>query len=153
MHSRQSDGHTAKGKIMNTRKTLLIASAFVAAASTLGVQAADNSWSIEQQMAEGDGYYSQYPDRSPQKPLKPETARELQRDKQFALEMAEGEGYISQYRVKPRPATPETARQLERDNAFARQMAEGEGYVPTQIVHARNQPVATAQVAGSAAGE
>ncbi|HLX23109.1 MAG TPA: hypothetical protein VKR38_07170 [Usitatibacter sp.] len=135
---------------MNTRKALLITSAFVAAASALGSRAADQGFSIEQQMAEGDGYYSQYPDRSPQKPLKPETALQLARDKQFALQMAEGEGYISKYRVQARPATPETARQVALDNAFARQMAEGEGYTPKEIVLPGDQPAAMAQGAGSA---
>ncbi|MFZ3322683.1 MAG: hypothetical protein WA190_09935 [Usitatibacter sp.] len=136
---------------MNTRKTFLIASALVAAASTLSSQAADNSFSVEQQMAEGDGYYSQYPDRSPQKPVKPETARELQRDQEVLRQMSVTDGFYPLFTVTRGPVAPETALQLQRDKVFARQMAEGDGYILMDTVHpAANRAVATAAVAGDA---
>jgi hypothetical protein len=137
--------NTPKGKIMNTRKNLLIAGALIAAACAMGSHAASTANSAAQSTGDGEGYYSQYPDPSAQKPLKPESARELERDKQFAAQMWEGEGYISQYPVTPRGPTPQTPQQIKRDKDFAAEMAEGEGYISNYKVTPRPPTPQTVQ--------
>ena len=77
---------------MNTRtRTILIAGALAASASSLGSQAADQDAYFARQMALGSG------SPAPQavvasRPVLPETARQLQRDRDFARQMALGSG-------------------------------------------------------------
>ena len=109
---------------MNTRRTLLVAGALAAAASALSSYAADRNFALEQQMAEGEGYYSQYPVQSKQELTKPETSRELQRDKDIVRQLTEGDSPTS---VPVDAAKAETAREMQRDRDIVLQMEEGDG--------------------------
>ena len=77
---------------MNTRtRTILIAGALAASASSLGSQAADQDAYFARQMALGSG------SPAPQavvasRPVLPETARQLQRDQDFGRQVTMGSG-------------------------------------------------------------
>ena len=142
---------------MNTRtRTILIAGALAASASSLGSQAADQDAYFARQMALGSG------SPAPQavvasRPVLPETARELQWDKDFARQMALGSGSPApQAVVASRPVLPETARQLQRDQDFGRQvtMGSGGGNLLLDVVPSgADQAVAAAQVTDPQSGD
>jgi hypothetical protein len=134
---------------MNTRtRTILLAGALVAAASSLGAQAADQSAFFAQQRQITDGYYPQYtvvptPARS-----KPAAAHTLAEDQWYGRERAQGSGSVAPVPFpvpdalatpKNRPASasttvsansrPASAHTLAEDNFLTQERNETDGNV------------------------